>query len=278
MLPKFEQFIKERQYLHNVSPATVSWYTHNFKWMPSESPTEDELKAMVVRMREKGLRATGCNSAIRSINAYLKWSGSPLKIPQMKEPQFILPTYTGSQIQLLLNWKAKRATERRMSALIALLADTGCRIDEALSLHWKDIDFDNLLVLLHGKGRKDRLVPMSLELRKRLFVFQRKSESGFAVGSTKVSLVFSTLAGTKQGRRNVLRDFKMLCRTLGFEPPTRSLHAMRHTFAVNYLRKGGSVFHLQKMLGHSTLEMTRRYANLMTEDLQAIHQQVSLLS
>lgn len=113
MLPKFEQFIKERQYLHNVSPTTVSWYTHNFKWMPSESPTEDELKAMVVRMREKGLRATGCNSAIRSINAYLKWSGSPLKIPQMKEPQLILPTYTTSQIQLLLNWKGKKATGRR---------------------------------------------------------------------------------------------------------------------------------------------------------------------
>ena len=53
---------------------------------------------------------------------------------------------------------------------------------------------------------------------------------------------------------------------------------MRHTCAVNYLRKGGGVFHLQKMLGHSTLEMTRRYANLMTEDLQAIHQMVSLLA
>ena len=48
--------------------------------------------------------------------------------------------------------------------------------------------------------------------------------------------------------------------------------------AVNYLRKGGSVFHLQKVLRHSSLEMTRRYANLMTEDLQAIHQRVSLLA
>lgn len=82
MLPKFEQFIKERQYLHNVSPATVAWHTHNLKWLPSETPTEVELKAMVVRMREKGLRATGCNSAIRSINAYLKWAGSPSKSPR----------------------------------------------------------------------------------------------------------------------------------------------------------------------------------------------------
>jgi integrase/recombinase XerD len=270
LLPKFQQFIRERQYLHNVSPATVSWHTHNLKWLPSESPTEDELKEVVVRMREKGLRPTGCNSAIRSINAYLKWAGSGLKIPQMKEPNHILPTYTPQQIQLLLGWKPKKPTGHRLSTLVAFLADTGCRIDEALSIHWKDVDFDNLLVLLHGKGSKDRLVPISLELRKRLFLFQRKTEA-------KDGFVFGTQGGTKQGRRNVLRDFKSLCRSLGFEPPERSIHAMRHTFAVNYLRKGGSVFHLQKMLGHSTLEMTRRYANLMTEDLQAVHQRLSLL-
>ena len=76
----------------------------------------------------------------------------------------------------------------------------------------------------------------------------------------------------------MLRDVKRLCRRLGFDPPARTLHAFRHTFAVNYLRRGGSVFHLQKVLGHSTLEMTRRYANLMTEDLQQMHERVSLLS
>ncbi|MGB7603820.1 MAG: tyrosine-type recombinase/integrase, partial [Candidatus Sulfotelmatobacter sp.] len=64
---------------------------------------------------------------------------------------------------------------------------------------------------------------------------------------------------------------------LGIVAPERLLHAFRHSFAVNYLRKGGSVFHLQKVLGHSSLDMTRRYANLMTEDLSAIHEKVSLL-
>jgi len=69
MQPRFEQFIRERQYLTNVSPATLEWYKHSFKWLPSESPTEQELKDAVIRMREKGLKATGCNSAIRAINA-----------------------------------------------------------------------------------------------------------------------------------------------------------------------------------------------------------------
>jgi integrase/recombinase XerD len=76
----------------------------------------------------------------------------------------------------------------------------------------------------------------------------------------------------------MLRDVKRLCKRLGFQPPARTLHAFRHTFAVNYLRKGGSVFHLQKVLGHSTLEMTRRYANLVTADLSAVHQRISLLA
>jgi integrase/recombinase XerD len=67
-------------------------------------------------------------------------------------------------------------------------------------------------------------------------------------------------------------------RSVGFDAPERTLHAFRHTFAINYLRKGGSVFHLQKVLGHSSLEMTRRYVNLITEDLQVIHQRVSLLA
>ena len=75
-----------------------------------------------------------------------------------------------------------------------------------------------------------------------------------------------------------MRDVKLLCKRLGFSRPARTLHAFRHTFAVNYLRRGGSVFHLQKVLGHSTLEMTRRYANLVTADLQAVHERVSLLS
>jgi integrase/recombinase XerD len=67
MYPRFEQFIKERQYLHNVSPATVSWYKHAEKWLPAENPTEAQLKGTVIRMREHGLKATGCTSVVVSV-------------------------------------------------------------------------------------------------------------------------------------------------------------------------------------------------------------------
>jgi integrase/recombinase XerD len=272
MEARFEQFIRERQFLSNVTPATIEWYRNGLRCLPSESPSSEQLKDAVMRMCEKGRKATGCNSSIQAINAYLKWSGSPLKVPLLKVPQLVLPTFTAQQVRQLVAWKPKGKYQRRLHLLILFLLDTGCRITEALTLRVCDLDMENLLVTLDGKGRKQRVVPFSFELRKAMFryitEFKRKLDS----------LLFANRTETRLGRRNVLRDAKLLCKRMGFTPPARTLHAFRHTFAVNYLRRGGSVFHLQKVLGHSTLEMTRRYANLMTEDLQAVHERVSLLS
>jgi integrase/recombinase XerD len=276
----FDEFVRERRYLHNVSPATISWYVHAFKWLPSESPTQAELKDAVVRMRERGLKATGCNAVIRALNAYMHWSsGAERKcgagcthprIAQLKEPQNILPTLTEAQVKLLVNWKPLSFHDRRLHLLALLLLDTGARISEALSLHVSDVDMDNLLVTVNGKGRKQRVIPFSFALRKAIF--------RFVADFNQTDLLFTTTAGVPVRRMTALRSIKLLCRKLGFNPPARTVHAFRHTFSINYLRRGGSVFHLQKVLGHSTLEMTRRYANLVTADLQAVHERVSLLS
>jgi integrase/recombinase XerD len=194
-----------------------------------------------------------------------------LRVPKLKEPELVLPTFSVAQIKSLVRWKPTRKCQRRLHLLILILLDSGCRISEALTLRVRDIDMDNMLVTLDGKGRKQRIVPFSFELRKALFrhiaEFNRKPES----------LLLASRNETQLGRRVMLRDVKQACRRLGFTAPIRTLHAFRHTFAVNYLRRGGSVFHLQKVLGHSTLEMTRRYANLVTADLQAVHERVSLL-
>src|SRR5215470_17542465 len=204
----FAQFIRERQYLSNVSPATLEWYKHSFKWLRTESPSQDELRDTVLRMREKGLKATGCNSAIRAINTYLHWAkaGSDVKcspacthakIAQLKEPQIVLPTFTEQQIRLLVQWKPKSTCQRRLHLLVLFLLDTGCRITEALSLRVREIDFENLLVTLDGKGRKQRVVPFSFELRKAMFRyckdFDRRPES----------LLFANRNETMLGRRNV---------------------------------------------------------------------------
>ena len=90
--------------------------------------------------------------------------------------------------------------------------------------------------------------------------------------------MFGTRNGTKQTQRNALRDFKRMGAAAGVTGVRFSFHTMRHTFAVNYIRNGGDVFRLQRLLGHATLDMTRRYVNLQTSDLQAVHDRLSLLT
>ena len=282
MHPRFEQFIRERQFLMSVTPGTTEWYRRSLRWLPSESPLQADLKAMVVLMREKGLKETGVNAILRCVNAYLHWaSGSERRCgagcthPRMKplrEPQLVLPTFTEVQVNRLIAWKPKGKYERRRHLLTLLLLDTGCRISEALTLRTSQINLEDLLVTLDGKGRKQRVVPFSFELRKALYRYIVE----FTIKPD--DLLFGCRTGGLWSRRNALRDVKGLCKALDFIPPVRTLHAFRHSFALNYLRRGGSVFHLQKVLGHSTLEMTRRYANLVTADLQLIHERVSLLA
>lgn len=267
MTDRFEQFLRERLYLLNVSPRTVEWYRQAFVWLGKENPEQEDLTRMVVAMREHGLKATSCNNRIRAVNAYLRWSKSPLHLSRLKEPARVLPTFKPEDVARLQAYKPRSFYERRLSVLLLTLADTGCRIGEMLSLRWSGVDLDSLLLTVIGKGDKQRRIPFSIELRKHLFRFKHNHE-----------LVFCTKAGGRMGNRDVLRDTKRLCRDLGIVAPERTLHAFRHTFAVNYLRRGGSVFHLQRVLGHSSLDMTRRYVNLTTDDLSQMHERISLLS
>ena len=284
MLPRFESFIQERKYLKNVSPRTIEWYEQSLAWLTVEQPTAEDLKNLVVRMREAGLKASSCNCHIRAINGYLHWAakGSDrachpacehLRVTKLMEDEYVPATYSRKEVARILAWKprANKFYERRLHALLLSLFDTGMRISEALSLRVQDCNLEDLLVTVTGKGRKQRILPFSMELRRVLARWIRD----FSLRSHQ--FLFGTRQGLGLQRRNVLREVKRLCSRLGFNPPRRTVHATRHTFSTEYLRRGGSLFHLQKMLGHTSLEMVREYANLVTADLQAVHERISLL-
>jgi integrase/recombinase XerD len=279
----YEQFIRERRLLHNVADTTLRWYRESFCWLTKTTNdvlTEQTLKLFVMQMREAGLSAASCNNRSRAINAFLHWQSDPnggecgsgcrhLKIAKLKQEKQIPPTFTLDDIRKFWRWKPKTRCQKRLRVLILTLADTGCRITETLKLKWLDVDFDNLLLTIHGKGRKDRKVPFSLALRRELFKLEREKIS---------ELVFSNRDGGGLSRLIMLRDVKLLCRKLDIVIPRRTLHSFRHTFSLHYLRNGGSPFHLQKALGHSSLEMTREYSNLLVDDLQSVHERVSLVT
>lgn len=149
------------------------------------------------------------------------------------------------------------------------MIDTGVRIDEALSLRRDDVDFDSLLIRVKGKGKKQRFVPFSLELRKSLYKF---------LSNHRFELVFCTRNGTKYSYVNSWRDFRILASKLGIDGLRVSPHTLRHTFARNYLRQGGNVFYLCKALGHTNIQTTKQYIEVETEDLRETHLKTSILS
>jgi len=74
LLPRFGEFIKERQYLANVSPATIHRYRYAFRWLDTEKPTAATLKPVTIKMRDQGLSATSVNSHLLCIASCVRWN------------------------------------------------------------------------------------------------------------------------------------------------------------------------------------------------------------
>lgn len=272
-----ERFKQERKYLKNVTPKTLAWYQHSFKAFEGALGGKAAVTARITELRERGVSPVSINTYLRCINTYFRWlqqehGADPVKIPRLKEEQKILATLTGNHVAALINFKPKGHNLRRAHTLTLLLLDTGLRISEALSLCWGKIDMDNMVLTVHGKGGKHRIVPFSFECRKILYRWKQQQRGPY-------DLVFPTRSGIMTSNRNVGRDVKLLGERAGITGVRFSPHTFRHTFAVSYLKAGGNVLYLQRILGHSSLEMTNRYTrSLGIEDLQAVHSKLSLLS
>ncbi len=274
------QFIRDTTILKSVSPNTVAWYRDSFRAFSGATETKTAITERIGQIRQRGVSATSVNTYLRCVNAFHRWAtaeghlkGDRIHIPRLQQEQKVLETLRAEQIRRIVEYRPRKVeSERRAYTLACLLLDTGLRIDEALSLTRDDVDIDNRLLKVRGKGGKQRFVPLSTGGRKVLWRWMSERTQHHT------ALVFDTRSGTKPIYRNVLRQFKQLGTRLGITGVRFSFHTLRHTFAVNYIRNGGDVFRLQRVLGHSTLEMTRRYVNLQTEDLQAVHDKLSLLT
>jgi integrase/recombinase XerD len=279
----FDQFLKERKYLKNVTPRTLDYYEKCFRAFCSVTKEREPadlnrktLQALAVGWRERGVSATTCNSYARGLNAFFVWLhaeghiSNPLRIPKQHTERKVVQTFSPAHLQAIITFKPRTRVASRAFTLTNVLIDTGVRIDEALTIRVADIDLDNLLVKVRGKGRKERIVPFSPALRRVLFQWLKKRRDPL-----KSDWLFPTGTGNRITPRNATRTHHAFLQRLGI--PQSGFHRLRHTFATNYLRSGGDIVRLSRVLGHSQITTTMRYQHLQTEDLQRVHQQISLL-
>ncbi len=274
----FEKFIVEKTYLENRSPRTISWYRQTFKAYKkivgtSQILNKEKLNQFIIELRQRGVSVGGCNAYIKGMNSFLVWLyqnghlGEPLRMKVLKKEKKVMRAFTDEELYRLVSFWPTTFTEYRLHTLICTLIDTGCRIDELLTLTRDKVNLDSMLLVVVGKGAKERVIPISVELKEGLLVLLQQHS---------FPLVFPSSNGTKWNYANALRDLGLLCKRSGVVPS--GFHTFRRTFARNYLKKWGNLIFLKTALGHSRLETTEKYVEVDIDDLKETHQRTSILN
>lgn len=156
----------------------------------------------------------------------------------------------------------------RNVAVIKVLLDTGLRASELCGLKLEDLEGDYLRVF--GKGSKERRVPITALAMSAIVDYL-----GLRKADKRNAPVFLSKTGVALNRDSLRLLINRLALAAGVN--NAHPHKFRHTFALNYLLNGGDAYTLQMILGHSTMDMVKRYIYLTSKDLAAVHNRVSPL-
>ena len=209
---------------------------------------------------------------LRSFLAYLHEQGDPAEpVHQYVSPPRpkarVIPSLSTEQVAALLRQPdRKRFAGFRCYVMTLTLMDTGLRLGELLGIRLGDIDWTNGLFRVVGKGGKERIVPFGVAVRREL-----RRYLDWRGDLPDQDVVFVSEWGQPLCRRSFQDEVREYGRRAGITGVRVSPHTLRHTFAREWVLAGGDVFSLQKLLGHTTMDMVRRYVDLTTGDLRSQH-------
>lgn len=269
--------------LAGLSPATVSDYQTFLTIMvkaigpltPLESLSYQTVSNYILSLYDRSLSRSTVATYIRNTRIFLRWvyqehglsfNSSKIKVP--KSPKKIVHIYTDTEIQYLFSCIQTSIPwiTARNSAIISLMLDSGIRQKEVCELLKANIDKQRMVMKVTGKGAKDRLVPLGYISS--LFLEDYLSQCPYA----DTAYVFVDRFGLPLSGNAVRVFVNRLQKQLPFD---LSSHKLRHNFATNYcvdnLRKNGNscVYDLSILMGHESMETTKKYEHFAHELLAA---------
>jgi integrase/recombinase XerD len=219
-----------------------------------------------------------------ALSAFWRWASeefnieNPFKVPPVKANTQPIAPFTKEEVHSLLKVCNQRNGNYRSTlcirdrAIILTLLDTGIRVSELCEMNVEDVEFETGRIKVTGKGQKSRFVYIGQICGRALwrYIAQRddKDVSGYS------DPVFTSNSGmyrlSRHGVRTILQGIGQRAGVKKVHP-----HRFRHTFAIEFLRNGGNVFNLQQLLGHTSLDMVRKYVMLAELDLANAHKKAS---
>jgi integrase/recombinase XerD len=224
-----------------------------------------------------GLRSIArARTSVRQLFRFLMKEGRVEADPTLlvRAPKFPAPlpkVLTEAQVEALLA-APDRTTPLglRDAAMIELMYETGLRVTELVTLPLRAVDGERGLVLVRGKGDKERLVPMGEPALDLMLRYLREARPLHDV-SGKTPEVFVNRRGKAMTRQNFWQRLKGLAGTAGVREELVTPHVLRHSFATHLLEHGADLRALQAMLGHSDISTTQIYTHVTRTRLQKLH-------
>lgn len=270
----FEDFVIS-QTAQGLSSVTLTNYRHHFHSISRhldtsqsmDTLTKSKLEAMVVSMRQSGLAHNSISSYCRVLRTFLGWcerEGITVPpMPHIKDKETVKESYTDEELEAILKRPNKNCSfcEYRNWVVVNFLMNCGCRASTVRNIQNRDVDLDTRQIIFrHNKNGKIQTVPlcsvMVSILREYMAVRKGKSDDYLFCDQYGGMLSMNALR-LAVARHNQSRGVSKT-----------STHLYRHTFARKYLVDcGGDAFMLQKLLGHSTLKMTKHYCAIYDADI-----------
>lgn len=273
-LEVFEMFITS-QTAKGVADVTLRNYRYNMKNMQKffdaektfDEVTKRDIETMIVAMRRAGMAHNTIATYNRMLKTFYNWCNaenlSTLSIATIKEKETVKETYTDEELQLLLKRPDKSSDfgEFRCWVIVNFLLNCGCRASTIRNIQNKDVDFGAMQVTFrHNKNGKIQVIPLCSLMANILREYMKIR------GGEPQDYLFCDVYGgmlTEDALRHAISRYN---KSRGVR--STSIHKFRHTFARKYLLDcGGNAFMLQKLMGHSTLNMTKHYCRIFDNDI-----------
>ena len=282
----FDQFIQARRAL-NASEATIKHYHRIFKYFREffgEGRQCAEVNSGTIIGYLDYLREEKPDLSQQTVQTYIKglraifyyfmqseWM-EEFKIALPRAEETIKDVYTDYEVAQLIkkpDLKTCSFTELRNWAMVCYFLSTGNRLSTVASIRIGDVHLrEGEIFIRKTKQKKQYIIPISSGLKEVLQEYLRYRKGG------PDDFLFCSVYGeqfTKDTMGECLRLYN-----LSRGVTKTGIHLFRHTFAKNWILNGGDIFRLQKVLGHSTLDMVKQYVNLYSADLKRDYDQFSL--
>ena len=270
----FTLFIRKCK-VKNLTELSISSYekkiVHFYAFMDKSNQvneiTSEVIDNYILWLRENSeANDITINSYLRTVRAFVYYCQecgyvAPFKIHLIKADKEVKETYTSEELARLLEEPDTQSfSVYKTWAFENFLLGTGCRISTALNVKIEDIDFINgLITYRKTKNRKQQIVPLSKSLERVLHSYLEIR------GGEPSDYLFCNEYGAKASERT----YQQLVRRYNLKRNvnTTSCHSFRHTYAKLAVMNGMDCFRLQRMLGHSSLTVTKEYVELFGNDL-----------